>query len=68
MAVITCRSTHGEKTRFWITLEQGVEFVHKNLCAHEGGRVVRAKDPVDRITELAPPWRTAGAEISHPPR
>jgi UDP-N-acetylglucosamine 4,6-dehydratase len=40
-------------TRFWITLEQGVEFVLKSLERMRGGEVFVPKIPSLRITDLA---------------
>jgi UDP-N-acetylglucosamine 4,6-dehydratase len=40
-------------TRFWITLEQGVEFVLKSLERMRGGEVFVPKIPSVRITDLA---------------
>ena len=40
-------------TRFWITLEQGVEFVIKNLSRMQGGEIFIPKIPSILITDLA---------------
>jgi UDP-N-acetylglucosamine 4,6-dehydratase (inverting) len=40
-------------TRFWITLEQGVELVFKALSESKGGETYISKIPSFRITELA---------------
>jgi len=40
-------------TRFWITLNQGVEFVIRNLSRMQGGEVFVPKIPSMRITDLA---------------
>ncbi len=40
-------------TRFWITLEQGVAFVIRNLQRMHGGEVFVPKIPSARITDLA---------------
>ncbi len=45
--------THTEMTRFWITLEQGVDFVLKNFARMKGGELFVPKIPSIRITELA---------------
>jgi len=45
--------TDPRMTRFWITLEQGVEFVLKNLKRMEGGEVFVPKIPSMKITDLA---------------
>jgi UDP-N-acetylglucosamine 4,6-dehydratase len=45
--------TDERMTRFWITLEQGVEFVLKSLERMNGGEVYVPKIPSIRITDLA---------------
>ena len=45
--------THAEMTRFWITLEQGVDFVLKNFIRMKGGELFVPKIPSIRITDLA---------------
>lgn len=45
--------THNEMTRFWITLEQGVDFVLKNFARMKGGELFVPKIPSIRITDLA---------------
>ncbi len=45
--------THEDMTRFWITLEQGVEFVIKSIQLMKGGEVFVPKIPSMRITDLA---------------
>jgi len=40
-------------TRFWITLQQGVDFVLKNCARMKGGEVFVPKIPSIRITDLA---------------
>lgn len=40
-------------TRFWITLEQGVEFVLKNFQRMQGGEIFVPKIPSVKITDLA---------------
>jgi UDP-N-acetylglucosamine 4,6-dehydratase len=45
--------THGEMTRFSITLEQGVEFVLGAFGLMQGGEIFVPKIPSLRITELA---------------
>ncbi len=42
-----------EMTRFWITLEQGVELVYKALKESEGGETYISKIPSFRVTDLA---------------
>lgn len=54
-----CRSrgvvpiTDKDMTRFWITLEQGVEFVIRSLEDMKGGEIFVPKIPSMRITDLA---------------
>lgn len=45
--------TDPRMTRFWITLEQGVEFVLKNLERMQGGETFVPKIPSAKITDLA---------------
>src|SRR5690606_38325813 len=45
--------TDPRMTRFWITLEQGVAFVLKNLERMQGGEIFVPKIPSSRITDLA---------------
>jgi len=45
--------THEEMTRFWITLQEGVEFVLKNFQRMKGGEIFVPKIPSVRITDLA---------------
>lgn len=45
--------THEEMTRFFITLEQGVEFVLKNFERMKGGEIFIPKIPSMRIVDLA---------------
>lgn len=45
--------THPEMTRFWITLQQGVDFVLKNFERMHGGEIFVPKIPSIRILELA---------------
>jgi len=45
--------THPEMTRFWITLQQGVDFVLKNFQRMKGGEIFVPKIPSIRITDLA---------------
>jgi UDP-N-acetylglucosamine 4,6-dehydratase len=40
-------------TRFWITLQQGVDFVSSSLAMMEGGEIFVPKIPSMRITDLA---------------
>ncbi|MDO6684710.1 MULTISPECIES: UDP-N-acetylglucosamine 4,6-dehydratase (inverting) [unclassified Agarivorans] len=45
--------THEEMTRFWITLQQGVDFVLKNFSRMYGGEIFIPKIPSVRIVDLA---------------
>ncbi|GAA5159273.1 UDP-N-acetylglucosamine 4,6-dehydratase (inverting) [Viridibacterium curvum] len=45
--------TDERMTRFWITLQQGVDFVIRNLARMHGGEVFVPKIPSSRITDLA---------------
>lgn len=45
--------TDPRMTRFWITLQQGVDFVLKNFERMHGGEIFVPKIPSIRITELA---------------
>ncbi|OUR60373.1 UDP-N-acetylglucosamine 4,6-dehydratase (inverting) [Colwellia sp. 39_35_sub15_T18] len=45
--------THEKMTRFWITLQQGVDFVLKNFHRMSGGEIFVPKIPSIRITDLA---------------
>ena len=45
--------THPDMTRFWITLQDGVDFVLKNFARMQGGEIFVPKLPSVRITELA---------------
>lgn len=45
--------THSSMTRFWITLQQGVDFVFKNFERMQGGEIFVPKIPSVRITDLA---------------
>jgi len=45
--------THQEMTRFWITLQQGVDFVLKNFERMRGGEIFVPKIPSMRIMDLA---------------
>jgi len=44
--------THPEMTRFWITLQQGVDFVMKNFERMHGGEIFVPKIPSVRILDL----------------
>ncbi len=45
--------THEKMTRFWITLQQGVDFVLKNFTRMQGGEIFVPKLPSIRIVDLA---------------
>lgn len=45
--------THPDMTRFWITLEQGVQFVLKNFQRMQGGEIFIPKIPSMKIVDLA---------------
>ena len=45
--------THEKMTRFWITLQEGVDFVLKNLERMQGGEIFVPKIPSVRIIDLA---------------
>ena len=45
--------THKEMTRFWITLQQGVDFVLKCIERMDGGEIFVPKIPSVKITDLA---------------
>ena len=45
--------THEDMTRFWITLQEGVDFVLKNFQRMKGGEIFVPKIPSMRITDLA---------------
>ena len=54
--------TDPRMTRFWITLQQGVDFVLKNFERMQGGEIFVPKIPSIRITDLAEAM-LPGAEI-----
>ena len=45
--------THPDMTRFWITLDQGIQFVIQSVRRMEGGEIFVPKLPSVRITDLA---------------
>lgn len=45
--------THAEMTRFWITLQQGVEFVLKSFERMQGGEVFVPKIPTMQVMQIA---------------
>src|SRR3546814_6422652 len=59
--------THEDMTRFWITLQQGVDFVLKNFSRMRGGEIFVPKIPSIRIrseehtSELQPLMRISYA-------
>ncbi len=54
--------THPEMTRFWITLQQGVDFVIRSIGEQRGGELFVPKIPSMRITDLA---RAIGPDCKH---
>lgn len=54
--------TDPRMTRFWITLQQGVDFVLKNFERMQGGEIFVPKIPSVRITDLA---RAMAPELPH---
>lgn len=45
--------THAEMTRFWITLQQGVDFVLSSLAMMSGGEIFVPKIPSMKIVDIA---------------
>ena len=45
--------THKDSTRFWITLDQGIQFVFDSLKMMKGGEIFIPKIPAIRIIDLA---------------
>lgn len=45
--------THNEMTRFWISLQEGVDFVLKNFTRMYGGEIFIPKIPSIKVTDLA---------------
>lgn len=45
--------THADMTRFWITLDQGIQFVIDALARMQGGEIFVPKIPSVRIVDLA---------------
>ncbi|MGF1705862.1 UDP-N-acetylglucosamine 4,6-dehydratase (inverting) [Enterovibrio baiacu] len=45
--------THPDMTRFWITLQQGVDFVLKDFSRMQGGEIFVPKIPSVRLIDLA---------------
>jgi len=54
--------THESMTRFWITLQQGVDFVLKNFSRMRGGEIFVPKIPSIRIVDLA---RAMAPDLAH---
>ncbi len=54
--------THPDMTRFWITLQQGVDFVLKNFARMHGGEIFIPKIPSVSIVDLA---RTMAPNLPH---
>lgn len=54
--------THQDMTRFWITLQQGVDFVLKNFQRMNGGEIFVPKIPSVMITDLA---RAMAPDLEH---
>jgi UDP-N-acetylglucosamine 4,6-dehydratase/5-epimerase len=51
--VDTLPITHKDMTRFWITLQEGVDFVLKNFTRMYGGEIFVPKIPSAKITDVA---------------
>ena len=45
--------THPEMTRFWLSLQDGVDFVLKNFARMQGGEIFVPKIPSVRVTDIA---------------
>lgn len=54
--------THPDMTRFWISLQEGVDFVLKNFERMQGGEIFVPKIPSVRIVELA---RAMAPQLPH---
>ena len=54
--------TDDRMTRFWITLQQGVDFVLSSMCAMTGGEIFIPKIPSMKMTDLA---RTMAPDLPH---
>lgn len=54
--------THPDMTRFWITLQQGVDFVLKNFSRMQGGEIFVPKIPSIKIIDLA---KAVAPELVH---
>lgn len=53
--------THADMTRFWISLQQGVDFVLKNFDRMQGGEIFIPKIPSVRILDLVKAMLPSGA-------
>ena len=45
--------THEDMTRFWITLDEGIDFIHNSFLRMHGGEVFVPKIPSCKIVDLA---------------
>lgn len=54
--------THPEMTRFWITLQQGVDFVLSSLALMSGGEIFVPKIPSMKVVDVA---RTIAPDLPH---
>ncbi|OGT25651.1 MAG: UDP-N-acetylglucosamine 4,6-dehydratase (inverting) [Gammaproteobacteria bacterium RIFCSPLOWO2_02_FULL_42_14] len=51
--VMSLPITDVRMTRFWLSLEKGIQFVFKSFCRMQGGEIFVPKIPSIRITDLA---------------
>jgi UDP-N-acetylglucosamine 4,6-dehydratase len=54
--------THPEMTRFWITLQQGVDFVLQSITSMSGGEIFVPKIPSMRVIDVA---RSMAPDLPH---
>ncbi len=54
--------THADMTRFWITLQQGVDFVLSSLAVMSGGEVFVPKIPSMKVADVA---RALAPDLKH---
>jgi len=54
--------THADMTRFWISLQEGVDFVLKNFQRMQGGEIFVPKIPSIRVVDLA---RSMAPQLPH---
>ena len=54
--------THPEMTRFWITLQQGVNFVLSSLSIMNGGEIFVPKIPSMKVVDIA---KTLAPDLNH---